>query len=282
MLEALLRASGLPWLEARMLAERALGLSAVQVATQLREPVSEPSQTALEKLCARRRGGEPIAYILGEREFYGRRFTVTPQVLIPRPETELLCEAVLERLSRASALRGASLLDLGTGSGAIAITLACERPGLRVTAIDASAGALDVARGNAQRLCGADSIRFFQSDWFAAAGDERFDVIASNPPYVAAGDAHLTSGDLRFEPIDALQAGVDGMDCIRAIALKAPQHLNPAGWLLLEHGFSQGMAVRDTLASCGLVDVFTRKDLAGLERVSGACLPGGLGHLTKV
>lgn len=257
-----------------MLAERALGLSAVQVATQLREPVSEQNQTALEKLCARRRGGEPIAYILGEREFYGRRFTVTPQVLIPRPETELLCEAVLERLSRASALGGASLLDLGTGSGAIAITLACERPGLRITAIDSSPGALEIARGNAQRLCGTGLIRFIHSDWFAAAGDERFDVIVSNPPYVATGDPHLTSGDLRFEPVGALQAGVDGMDCLHAIASQAPQHLKPAGWLLLEHGFSQGAAVRDALAGCGLVDVFTLKDLAGLERVSGACLPG--------
>lgn len=274
MLEALLRESGLPWLEARMLAERALGLSAVQLATQLRGPVSAQSQSALENLYARRRAGEPVAYILGEREFYGRRFTVTPQVLIPRPETELLCEAVLERLSGASGLGGASLLDLGTGSGAIAITLACERPGLRVTAIDASPGALDVARGNAQRLCGTNSVRFIRSDWFAAAGDERFDVIASNPPYVAAGDPHLTSGDLRFEPLGALQAGPDGMDCLHAIALMAPKHLKPAGWLLLEHGFSQGVAVRKALASCGLVEVFTLEDLAGLERVSGARLPG--------
>ncbi len=273
MLEEMLRASGLPWIEARMLAERALGLSPVQLAMQMREAVAPAAIDAFNRLRDRRRAGEPVAYILGEREFYGRRFTVTPQVLIPRPETELLCEAVLERLSAASALRGASLLDLGTGSGAIAVTLACERPGLQVTAIDASPGALDVARSNALRLCGPGSIHFICSDWFAAAGNERFDVIASNPPYVAASDPHLASGDLRFEPVDALRAGADGMDCIRAIASTAPQHLKPAGWLLLEHGFSQGPAVRDSLSGCGLVDTFTLKDLAGLERVSGARLP---------
>jgi release factor glutamine methyltransferase len=274
MLESLLRASGLPWLEARMLAERALGLSPVQLAMQMRQAVQPAAIDAFTRLCSRRHAGEPIAYILGEREFHGRLFKVTPDVLIPRPETELLCEAVLERLSRPIALKGASLLDLGTGSGAIAITLACERPGLRVTAVDASTDALDVARSNAQRLCSMESLRYICSDWFAALRDERFDVIASNPPYVATGDPHLSSGDLRFEPVGALQAGLDGMDCLRAIALTAPQHLNPAGWLLLEHGFSQGAAVRDALSGCGLVDVFTLKDLAGLERVSGARLPG--------
>ena len=273
MLEGLLRASGLPWLEARLLAERAFGLTAVQVAMRLRDPISSVDRAALEALCARRRSGEPVAYILGEREFYGRRFTVTPAVLIPRPETELLCEAVLERISGPSALTAASVLDLGTGSGAIAVTLACERPDLRVTAVDTSVAALDVARHNALRLCAAAGIRCVISNWFDALGTERFDVIASNPPYVAAGDPHMVSGDLRFEPTGALQAGADGMDSLRAIAAAAAQHLKPAGWLLMEHGFSQGEEVRGLLSRHGFSDLLTLRDLAGLERVSGGRLP---------
>lgn len=274
-LDALLRASGLPWLEARMLAERAFGWSAVQVAAGLREPVSAAAQAALDSLAARRRSGEPIAYILGEREFYGRVFAVTPAVLIPRPETELLCEAVLERLSGRLPPETASVLDLGTGSGAIVVTLACERPGLTLTAVDVSSAALDVARNNAQRLCRETAIRFITSDWFAALGAERFDLIVSNPPYVAGGDAHLTLGDLRFEPIGALRAGADGMDCIDAIVAMAPQYIKPGGWLLLEHGFAQGKRVRDVLLARGLDDIFTLKDLAGLERVSGGRQPVG-------
>ena len=270
MLEGLLRTSGLPWLEARMLAERAFGLSAVQVATRLRDPVPAAARALFELLCTRRRAGEPVAYILGEREFYGRGFTVTPQVLIPRPETELLCEAVLERLSGKLPLTDASLLDLGTGSGAIAVTLACERPRLSVTAADISQEALDIARGNAQRLCPEAKMRFIQSYWFSALGCELFDLVASNPPYVADGDVHLGQGDLRFEPAAALRAGADGMACLRAIAANAPQHLKPGGWLLVEHGFEQGSLVRDLLGANGLREVFTQRDLAGMERVSGA------------
>ncbi len=270
MLESLLRASGLPWLEARLLAERALGQSAVQIATRLREPVSAAATAGFAALAARRQAGEPVAYILGEREFYGRVFKVTPDVLIPRPETELLCEAVLERLSGAMALTGASVLDLGTGSGAIALTLACERPGLAVTALDQSAAALAIARTNQQRLCPHAAVRLIESDWFSALDQAQFDLIVSNPPYIAAGDAHVRSGDLRSEPPAALLAGADGMDCLRAIAARAPAHLTPGGWLLFEHGFDQGGRVRQLLAGQRFDGIFTLRDLAGHERVTGA------------
>lgn len=269
MLETLLRASGLPWLEARMLAERALGCSAVQIAIRLREPVSPEAASAFTALAARRLAGEPAAYILGEREFYGRVFRVTPDVLIPRPETELLCEAVLERLSGHAAPKPASVLDLGTGSGAIAVTLACERPGLALTAADLSPAALAVARANAQHLCPQAQVRWIESHWFAALGAERFDLIVSNPPYVAADDGHLQRGDLRFEPSGALRAGDGGMDCIDAIVAAAPAHLHAGGWLLLEHGFDQGARVRALLARHGFDGIVTLRDLAGQERVSG-------------
>ena len=272
MLETLLRASGLPWLEARMLAERALGCAAVQIATRLREPVSAEAAAAFDALAARRRAGEPTAYILGEREFYGRVFKVTPAVLIPRPETELLCEAVLERLSGRIAPRPASVLDLGTGSGAISITLACEQPGLALTAADISPAALAVASANAQRLCPQAHLRWIESNWFAALGAERFDLIVSNPPYIAADAIHLRNGDLRYEPSGALRAGAGGMDCIDAIVAAAPAYLHAGGWLLLEHGFDQGARVRALLARHGFDGIVTLRDLAGHERVSGAVL----------
>lgn len=256
-----------------MLAERALAASSVQIAAGLREPVPETLLATLDGLCARRRAGEPMAYILGEREFFGRRFKVTPEVLIPRPETELLCEAVLERLSGHLARRGASVLDLGTGSGAIAVTLACERGDLRVSAVDVSDAALAVARDNAKRLLDKDAIQFLKSDWFSALGTERFDVVVSNPPYITADDPHLSRGDLRFEPALALRAGLDGMDCLGAIAAQAIAHLVPDGWLLMEHGFSQGPTVREALSIHGLIEVFTLRDWSGLERVSGGRAP---------
>ena len=221
------------------------------------------------ELLARRASGEPLAYILGEREFWSMALRVTPDVLIPRPETELLVEMALRHLPQGQPVE---IADLGTGSGAVALALARERPLARILASDASAAALDVARANARRL-GLGNVEFLRSDWFAAFGARRFDLIASNPPYIAADDAHLQQGDLRFEPPAALASGSDGLDAIRTIAGAAQQHLQPAAWLLLEHGHEQGAGVRAILAQSGFVEISTERDLAGRERVSGGRAP---------
>jgi release factor glutamine methyltransferase len=224
------------------------------------------AEQAFAALAERRRQGAPIAYILGVREFYGLEFGVTPAVLIPRPETELLVELALERIPEAAAAR---VLDLGTGSGAIAVALAHERRQARVTAVDVDYAALTVARANAKRH-GA-SVRFFCGDWFGALPGESFDLIASNPPYVAAADPHLAMGDVRFEPQRALVGGADGLDCIRAIVARAGAHLRPGGWLLFEHGYDQAEACRALLLAQGYKEVQSWPDLAGIARVSGGC-----------
>jgi len=261
----LLAASGLPPIEAQALAAHALGLSR---ATLLAEPervlVREDARRA-ERLFLRRRTGEPVAYLTGEREFYGLPFKITPDVLIPRPETELLVDLALEL-----APEGARVLDLGTGCGAIAVAIAHEMPGSEVWATDASPGALAVARENARRH-GAH-VQFVASDWLATLGGERFDVIVSNPPYVAEGDAHLERGDLRYEPRAALVGGTDGLDCIRRIVADAQSHLVPSGWLLLEHGYDQAERLRSLFAIYGYIDVQSLPDLAGLPRVTGGRL----------
>ena len=267
-LDAMLRASGLPWIEARMLAGRACGLSAVQLASGLRDTVPGPQAQAFDALVARRSAGEPVAYILGERAFYGRLFEVNADVLIPRPETELLCEVLLERVLAASPPTPASVLDLGAGSGAIVVTLACERPAWLLTAADVAPAALLVAQRNAQRLCPHARLRFVLSDWFSALRGERFDAIVSNPPYIASDDVHLSQGDLRFEPPAALRAGALGLDALHTIAAQAPQHLHPGGSLLLEHGFAQGGLVREALHVHGFLQITTLTDLAGHERVT--------------
>jgi release factor glutamine methyltransferase len=229
----------------------------------------DPGQeTAFRDRTSRRVRGEPVAYLTGEREFYGLSLRVTPAVLIPRPETELLVEIALEKLPQDAA---GDVLDLATGSGCVALAIAKERPRAHVTATDASEEALAVARGNAEQL-GLGRVRFLQGDWFNALAGERFDVIVSNPPYVAAGDSHLAQGDLRFEPRQALVAGADGLDCIRHIVSAAPAHLAPGGWLLLEHGFDQGPACRKFLELAGFGEVSSRRDLAEHERVSGGRL----------
>lgn len=231
------------------------------------DPMDERDLMHFELMVSSRKLGTPVAYLTGKREFYGRDFTVTPDVLIPRPETEVLVDQALVKLSEASAPKPARILDLGTGSGAIAITLALQARA-PVTAADRSEAALSVARGNAARL-GA-SVDFIQSDWYAALAGNKFDLIVANPPYVAASDPHLSQGDLRFEPQMALtDASHDGLRSIRAIIEGAPGHLNPGGWLLFEHGYDQAEACRELLLKHGFEGLVSVPDLAGIARVAG-------------
>lgn len=259
---AALRDAALPALESRILLGHALGLSRIQLITQSERVLTDEEAQQVTALVRRRLVGEPIAYITGVREFYGLDFRVTPDVLIPRPETELLVELALPRLQE-----NGSVLDLGTGSGAIAVAVAHARPDAQITAVDASAAALAVAEGNADRH-GA-RVRFLQSDWYAALDRESFDVIVSNPPYITAGDPHLSQGDLRFEPADALTDHADGLSALRAIVEGATRRLASGGWLLMEHGYDQSAAVRGLLDSAGFAEVQSWTDLAGIERVSG-------------
>ena len=256
--------SGLPPLEARMLLERVLGKTRAWLIAHADEAAGAEAEQAFAALAGRRRLGEPIAYILGEREFYGLEFGVTRAVLIPRPETELLVELALERIPENAPVR---VLDLGTGSGAVAVALAKQRPQARLTAVDLDYAALSVARANASRH--RVSVRFFCGDWFGALPGEIFDLIVSNPPYVAAEDPHLALGDVRFEPKGALVGGADGLDCIRAIVAKARAHLRPGAWLLFEHGYDQAEACRALLQTQGYQEAQSWPDLAGIPRVSG-------------
>jgi release factor glutamine methyltransferase len=221
---------------------------------------------AFHVLVERRAASEPIAYLVGTRGFHTIDLHVTPDVLIPRPETELLVDLALQRIPVDAEC---TVADLGTGSSAIALAIAHARPRARVTATDASPAALTVARDNAERL-GLHNVAFVQGDWCTALGDSRFDVIVSNPPYIAEGDPHLAQGDLRFEPAMALASGTDGLDAIRAIVRDARTCLRDGGWLLLEHGLEQGAAVRGLLDACGYADAFTVRDLENRDRVSGA------------
>ena len=250
-------------LEAHILAARALGVNRAWLIAHDRDEPTPAQAEAIETLIARREQGEPVAYILGEKEFYGRMFKVTPDVLIPRPETELLVEATLERLPKD---RPARILDLGTGSGCIAITLALERPDCIVCAVDASPGALAVAQENARKL-GEGNIEWIQACWYEGLGVKKFDVIVSNPPYIPEQDVHLSQGGLQFEPVQALSSGVDGLDAIRIIAAQAPLHLLPSGWLLLEHGFDQGRASKTLFEQAGLSGIASISDLAAIFRV---------------
>ena len=226
--------------------------------------VTEEQAARFRQLLALRQSGTPVAYLTGRREFWSLDLEVNPQTLIPRPETETLVEWALSLPLPAVA----EVLDLGTGSGAIALALASERPRWRVSAVDASAGALQVARANAGRL-GLQRVTFLASDWYAALAGRRFDLLVSNPPYIDPDDPHLARGDLRFEPRAALVAPGSGMADLARLAAGAPAHLRPGGWLLLEHGYGQGALVRALLAEAGFLAVQTRRDLAGRERVSG-------------
>lgn len=258
----LLRQPPLDALEARILLSHALQLSRVQLITQSERVLTAQECAAVASLFDRRRQGEPIAYILGEREFFGLALYTTSDVLIPRPETELLVELALDRMPDNS-----RVLDMGTGSGAIAITIAHTSPDATVTALDASDAALAVARRNAERH--QVTVRLLRSDWYTALGSEQFDMIVSNPPYIVAGDPHLSQGDLRFEPVDALTDHGDGLGAIRAIVEGTPSHLVSGGWLLLEHGYDQAAQVRELLIRQGFRDVQSWQDLAGIERVTG-------------
>ncbi|WP_101925209.1 MULTISPECIES: peptide chain release factor N(5)-glutamine methyltransferase [Luteimonas] len=265
-LDALLRDAGtrIDPVDARWLLAHAAGEGQSWVFAHAGDAASPTLAARFRALVERRVAGEPVAYLTGRRGFWSLDLAVSADTLIPRPETERLVELVLARLPRAPGVRFA---DLGTGSGAIALAVAHERRDVAVVATDASAGALDVARTNAQANDLAHVV-FRAGDWFAPLAGERFDVIASNPPYIADDDAHLQQGDLRFEPPSALASGADGLDAIRVLVAGAPAHLTPGGWLLLEHGFAQGEAIRALLRAHGFDAVDTARDLAQHERVT--------------
>jgi release factor glutamine methyltransferase len=256
--------------EAELLLQHALDRPRAWLFAHADDMIAAAAAARFRELVVRRAAGEPLAYVTGRREFWSLDLVVSPDVLIPRAETELLVELALQRIPPAAEC---DVADLGTGSGAIALAIARERPRARVLASDSSYAALAVARGNAARLA-VGNIEFAQGDWCAALGGRRFELIVSNPPYIAAADRHLGQGDLRFEPQAALASGADGLDAIRAIVEAAPAYLKPAGWLLLEHGFEQGRAVRERLEKSGFVEVFTALDLEQRERVSGGHLAG--------
>lgn len=269
----LLVASGLPRNEARILLSHVLAVGRTWLLAHDDEVIADEVALRFHHLAQRRLAGEPIAYLVGEREFMGHRLRVSPAVLIPRPETELLVETGLTHLA---GLRAPRVLDLGTGSGAIAIALALARPDAEVAATDSSASALVIARRNAAEL-GA-RVQFWQGDWWDAAPDGAkgtgWDLIVSNPPYIAPRDPHLAQGDLRFEPPGALTDYADGLSALRAIIAGAPPRLNPAGAVWLEHGYDQAEPVRELLRQAGFPAPASRRDLAGIERISGAVSAG--------
>lgn len=262
--QALCRGSASPMLDAEVLLRHASGITRTDVVARPDRVLSEPASAEFAKLVERRRRGEPVAYLIGRREFWSLDLAVSPATLIPRPETERLVERVLARIHAAAA---ATVVDLGTGCGAIALAIARERPRARLVAIDCSTAALAIARLNAKRL-GIANVECQQSDWLAALQGQRFDVIVSNPPYVRTDDPHLGQGDLRFEPRAALVAGRDGLVAIRRIVRTAPANLVSGGWLLLEHGFKQAAEVRTLLAQTGYRQVHSHYDLDGRERVT--------------
>jgi release factor glutamine methyltransferase len=268
---AVLQQAPLNPLENRILLMHALQLSRIQLITQDERVIDAQQAQQLSALFQRRLLGEPIAYIVGQREFYGLQLEVTPDVLIPRPETELLVDLALQHLPAAGVRQALSVLDLGTGSGAIAVAIAHSRPDLQLTALDVSAAALAVASRNAARHLapGQAPMQLLQSNWYGALDRQRFDVIVANPPYIVAGDSHLAQGDLRFEPQDALTDHADGLSALRSIVDGAAGHLKDGGWLLMEHGYDQAPAVRGLLLAQQFDAVQSWQDIAGIERVSG-------------
>ncbi|AXK72593.1 peptide chain release factor N(5)-glutamine methyltransferase [Lysobacter sp. TY2-98] len=264
-IDALLREARarLPDGEAEILLAHALGHSPAWLYAHGDDEIDVHAREGFRELVDRRIAGEPVAYLVGRRGFWTLDLDVTPATLIPRPETERLVELAMKRIPSGDA----RVADLGTGSGAIALALATERPRAHVIATDTSADALAVARGNAKRL-GLSRVDFREGSWYAPVADEHFDVIVSNPPYIAASDPHLAHGDLRHEPASALSSGADGLDAIRVIAAGATAHLVEGGWLLVEHGYDQGAAVRQVFTDAGLLDVATAQDLEHRDRVT--------------
>ncbi|MNZ22654.1 Release factor glutamine methyltransferase [compost metagenome] len=265
---SLLRAAELPdsptaRLDVELLLAAAIGKSRSYLHTWPERIVSSEAALVFAEYLQRRRSGEPVAYILGQQGFWNLDLEVAPHTLIPRPDTELLVETALELLP----LSPVRVLDLGTGTGAIALALANERAQWQVMAVDRVLEAVALAERNRQRLQ-LNNVQVRSSHWFDALKGERFDLIISNPPYIAAEDPHLVAGDVRFEPSSALVAGADGLDDLRVIVSQAPAHLQPGGWLLLEHGYDQAAAVRELLAQHDFEQIESRIDLGGHERIS--------------
>ena len=255
-------------IEVQCLLQEVLQVQRVYLLAHPERALTEAEFSRYHDLLQRRLVGEPIAYILGQREFFGIDIKVTPATLIPRPDTELLVDLALQYTLKHEPC---SVLDLGTGSGAIAMAIAQLRPQAEVTACDASVAALAVAQENA-RILGVSNVHFVLSNWFAALGGQNFSLILSNPPYIASGDPHLGQGDVRFEPVSALVSGVDGLDDIRQIINQAHLYLKSGGWLFLEHGYDQAVQVRRLLHQAGYEAVYSAQDLGGIERVSGGQL----------
>lgn len=259
--------AGTARIEVQILLQAVLSVNRAYLLTHPERVLTEDESSRYSALFERRHKGEPIAYLLGEREFYGLNFKVTPDTLIPRPDTELLVELTLQHIPQYGMCR---VLDMGTGSGAIALAIAHERPDAEVVAVDASESALVVACENVRRL-NIGNVRLLHSDWFAQLSGKRFDLIVSNPPYIEAGDVHLSQGDVRFEPTSALASGTDGLDDIRRILLVAKDHLNTGGWLMFEHGYNQAERVRQLMRQHGYAEVASMPDLSGIERVTLGC-----------
>jgi len=258
-------------LDAELLLSHVLGVNRTYLFTWPERELSAGELQSLEPVLVRRESGEPIAHILGWREFWSLELAVTADTLIPRPETELLVEAALERIPPDAQWQ---IADLGTGSGAIALAIASERPSCHVTAVERSPAALLVAQQNADRL-GISNVTFLLGSWFEPLIRQRFQLIASNPPYIPNADPHLSEGDIRFEPLTALVAGEDGLDDIRFLVANAPQFLESSGWLLLEHGYDQGEAVKAILCEAGYDEVADLLDLQGHGRVAVGCRRAG-------